>query len=42
MGLTFEINYPYKGSIIPNYVFNNKIDKKVISIMIEINKGEYL
>ena len=42
MGLTFEINYPYEGSIVPNYVSKNKIDKKVISIMIEINKREYL
>ena len=42
MGLSVEINYPYSGSLVPNYVFNNKIDKKVVSIMIEINKRIYL
>ena len=42
MGLSVEINYPYSGSLVPNYVFNKKIDKKVVSIMIEINKRIYL
>ena len=42
MSLTVNINYPYKGSLVPNYIFNNKTNKKVISIMLEINKRVYL
>lgn len=41
---SYDINYPYKGSIVPNVIYNNK-DKykaKVISMMIEINKRVYL
>lgn len=41
-GLTYEINYPYKGSLVPNCFFNEKYDGKVISIMLEINKRVYL
>lgn len=42
MGYTYEINYPYKGSIIPNCVFNGKAKGRVVSIMLEINKRIYL
>lgn len=43
-GYNYMINYPYKGSIVPNFIYNNKIryKDKVISIMIEINKKIYL
>ena len=37
------INYPYKGSIVPNDIYNNdKYKNRVISIMLEINKRVYL
>ena len=42
MNLSYNINYPYRGSLVPNYVYNNNINKKVISIMLEINKRIYL
>lgn len=42
LGYTYKINYPYKGSIIPNIVYNQKVNGKVISIMLEINKRIYL
>lgn len=41
LGLSYEINYPYKGSIIPNKFFNNH-NEKICSIMLEINKRIYL
>lgn len=41
-GYTYQINYPYKGSLVPNYIYNNKVKGKVISIMLEINKRIYL
>ncbi len=40
-GYSVKINYPYSGSIIPNYSFLNK-DYRVKSLMIEINKRIYL
>jgi N-formylglutamate amidohydrolase len=40
-GYSVKINYPYSGTIIPNKYFNKK-DKRINSIMIEINKGVYL
>ena len=42
LGYTYKINYPYKGSLVPNCIFNNEIKGKVISIMLEINKRIYL
>lgn len=42
-GYTYQINYPYTGSIIPNSIFNNpKYKNRVISIMLEVNKRIYL
>lgn len=41
-GYTYKINYPYKGSIIPNCVLENKVKGNVYTIMIEINKRIYL
>ena len=42
LGYSYKINYPYKGSLVPNIIYNNIIKGKVISIMIEINKRIYL
>ena len=42
LGYSYEINYPYKGSLVPNSIYNKKIKGKVISIMLEINKRIYL
>lgn len=46
LGYTYKINYPYKGSLVPNCIYNNvnncKKNKKIISIMLEINKRIYL
>lgn len=41
-GYSYKINYPYSGSIVPNYVLNNKTNRKVITVMIEVNKRIYL
>jgi len=41
-GLTYQINYPYKGSILPNGLLNKKYDGDVTSIMLEVNKRIYL
>ena len=39
LGYTYMINYPYKGSIVPNAIYNNdKYKNRVVSIMLEINK----
>ena len=40
--LTYEFNFPYKGSIIPSDVLNGKIKGNVYSIMIEVHKRLYL
>ena len=40
-GYSVEINYPYKGTIIPNK-FLNKKENRLSSIMLEINKRVYL
>lgn len=37
LGLTVQIDYPYKGSIVPNAYYGKK-DTGIVSIMIEINK----
>lgn len=42
LGYTYKINYPYRGSLVPNIIYNHKINGKVISIMLEINKRIYL
>ena len=42
LGLTYQINYPYKGSLVPNCVYTSKVKGKITSIMIEINKRIYL
>ena len=43
-GLTYKINYPYSGSLVPNHIYINKdlYKDKVVSIMLEINKSVYL
>lgn len=42
-GYTYQINYPYQGSLVPNCIYQNKTSyKKVVSIMLEINKRIYL
>ena len=41
-GYSYKINYPYSGSIIPNVLMHNKVDGKVVTIMIEVNKRIYL
>lgn len=40
-GYTYQINYPYEGSIIPNGLTKKELDN-VYSIMIEVNKRAYL
>lgn len=40
-GYSVEINKPYSGTIIPNKYFNKK-EKRLSSIMLEINKRIYL
>ena len=42
LGYTYKINYPYKGSLVPNCIINKEIKGKVVSIMLEINKRIYL
>ena len=42
LGYTYKINYPYKGSLVPNCVINKEVKGKVVSIMLEINKRIYL
>jgi len=41
-GYTYKINYPYKGSILPNGLINKEYDGDVTSIMLEVNKRVYL
>ena len=40
-GYTYQINFPYRGSILPNNLTKEEM-KNVFSIMIEINKRIYL
>ena len=40
-GLTYQINYPYSGSIITNELTEEEMDN-ICSIMIEVNKRVYL
>ncbi len=42
LGFSYKINYPYKGSLVPNCVYNNEVKGKIVSIMLEINKKIYL
>ncbi|MCR4668897.1 MAG: N-formylglutamate amidohydrolase [Clostridia bacterium] len=37
LGLSTMINYPYRGSIMPNRFYGSK-DARIVSIMLEINK----
>lgn len=39
-GYTVAVNYPYKGSLVPNKYYK-KADTGIVSIMIEINKRVY-
>ncbi len=41
---SYEINYPYKGCLIPNYIMNHRYKGKgkIICVMLEINKRIYL
>ncbi len=39
-GYSVQINYPYKGSLVPNKYYGIK-NSKIVSIMIEINKRIY-
>lgn len=41
-GYSYEVNYPYQGSLIPNTILSGKTKGKVVSIMLEINKRVYL
>lgn len=41
-GLTYQINYPYKGSILPSDIELAKYKERFTSIMIEVNKRIYL
>lgn len=40
-GYTVKINFPYRGTLVPNYFYERK-DKHIKSLMIEINKRLYL
>ncbi len=43
MGYNYKINFPYKGSFVPNCVLKGEFkDKKIVSIMLEVNKRVYL
>ena len=37
MGLSVEMNYPYRGSLVPNQYFGKR-DTGIVSVMLEINK----
>ena len=37
MGLSVALNYPYRGSLVPNQYFGRK-DTGIVSVMLEINK----
>ncbi len=41
-GYSWQINYPYKGSIIPSDFLKRTYDGKIVTIMLEINKIIYL
>lgn len=40
-GYSVKLNYPYKGSLVPNKYYGKK-DTKIISVMLEINKRVYI
>lgn len=40
--LSYAINHPYKGSLVPNCIYRGEVKGNVISIMIEVNKRIYL
>ena len=37
LGLSVALNYPYRGSLVPNQYFGKK-DTGIVSVMVEINK----
>lgn len=37
MGLSVALNYPYRGSLVPNQYFGKK-DTGIVSVMLEVNK----
>ena len=41
-GFSVDVNYPYQGSMIPNCILSKKINKNLISFMIEVNKDCYI
>ncbi len=41
-GYRYAINYPYRGSIVPTIAASLSSKKKIVSIMIEVNKRIYL
>lgn len=41
-GFSVDVNFPYQGSMIPNCILSNKVNKKLISFMIEVNKNCYM
>ena len=41
-GYSCAINYPYSGSIVPTSAKSLPTEKKIVSIMIEVNKRIYL
>ena len=44
LGYTYRLDYPYRGSLVPNCVYHREIPsgKRVVSVMLEINKRIYL
>ena len=42
MGYSYQINYPYNGSLVPNCIYTKEIKGNICSIMLEINKRIYL
>ena len=41
-GFSVDVNYPYQGSMIPNCILSKKVNKNLISFMIEVNKACYI
>lgn len=41
-GYTYQINYPYEGSIIPVGILDGSLKGEICSIMLEVNKRIYL
>lgn len=41
-GFSVDVNYPYAGSLIPNCILSNEVDRDIVSFMIEVNKDCYM